>query len=56
MAIPKAKLDQPKKKKTLWGRLKNSALFVLLMVIVITALIVLLIIMISRLLSTGKVF
>jgi hypothetical protein len=53
MAIPKAKPDEPKKKKNLWDKLKGSALFILLMIIVFTAVIVVLIIMLSSLLATG---
>jgi hypothetical protein len=51
MAIPKAKPAEPKKPKTLWSKLKNSAIFILIMVIIITAGIVYGIIWISRLLS-----
>ena len=56
MAIPKARPGEPKKKKTPWDKVKNSALFILLLVIVATAIIVAAIVMLSRLLSTGHVF
>lgn len=51
MAIPKTKPAEPKQPKTLWSKLKNSALFILAMVIVFTVLVVMGIIWISRLLS-----
>jgi hypothetical protein len=53
MAIPKTKPGEPKKKKTLWTKLKGSALFVLGMIVLFTTLIVVLIIMLSSLLATG---
>lgn len=53
MAIPKAKPDEPKKKKTLWDKLKGSALFILAMIVLFTVVIVMLIIMLSSLLATG---
>lgn len=53
MAIPKAKHDEPKKKKSLWAKLKGSALFILAMIVVFTTIIVVLIIMLSSLLATG---
>jgi hypothetical protein len=49
MAIPKTKPGEPKKKKTLWTKLKGSALFVLGMIVLFTTLIVVL----SSLLATG---
>jgi hypothetical protein len=51
MAIPKAKPAEPKKPKTIWTKLKNSALFILFAVIVITVGIVMGIVWISKLLS-----
>lgn len=54
MAIPKVKPGEPKKKRTLWGRMKNSALFLLLVIIGFTGLVVYLIVGISQLLSEGK--
>ncbi|MBI2078514.1 MAG: hypothetical protein HYT80_09135 [Euryarchaeota archaeon] len=56
MAIPKAKHDEPKKKKTMWDKLKNSALFILLVVIVLSTGIIFGIIWLSHLLSTGDLW
>ena len=43
MAIPKAKHDEPKKKKSTWAKLKGSALFILAMIVLFTTIIVILI-------------
>lgn len=54
MAIPKAKLEPAKKKKTIWHKLKNSAWFILFLVVTVTVGVAYLIILISRLLSEGS--